>query len=474
MTIAQAVSGEYIEAGPTVVLAVFIFIWTVALLFLRVRQGSGPYLMGTLLACICLDITITTSALLPFPNYNLGRNILMPLGFHSCISVVVSLLVFPQTVSADFTTRLQAVVRPLIKNMDLHRKLKDIPVDSKDFAATAAEIRSSAVAAETALVPLAVAGRLLPSDLIYSRFSPMDYKAIQDIARRMAVRANGLTIYFSLIDPTREKFPMTPAQSRPGTPGASTPPQERGNPMDSHPSSPTYGDDDEPETAPASGATTPTHHSHASRLFHLSPSRSGRRSGSHARSTSHFHNLLHSSLLNLSRGVHKPEQAVGLFESQRYMDIEATMFHDDHANSHTQQATRLLFSGCDGLLELNQHSIQEICDWLGTVRKGRFAFWRSAKQKKDDWQAKYDKLKHLRDTLGEELAEFRQTSRLTVIDPYRAALDASSMKGFDMEREAPSHRYLFHCYVYQYHLMRFSTQNLEMVRLVVAVQGDTS
>lgn len=383
----------------------------------------------------------------------------MPLGFHSCIAVVVSLFVFPQTVSADFTTRLQAVVRPLIKNMELHRKLKDIPVDSKEFAATAAEIRSSAVAAETALVPLAVAGRLLPSDLIYSRFSPMDYKAIQDIARRMAVRANGLTIYFSLIDPTREKFPMTPAQSRPGTPGAITPPQERNNPLD-------YGDDDEPDTAPASGATTPTHHSHsthASRLFHLSPSRSGRRSGSHARSNSHFHNLLHSSLLNLSRGVHKTEQAVGLFESQRYMDIEATMFHDDHANSHTQQATRLLFNGCDGLLELNQHSIQEVCDWLGTVRKGRFAFWRSAKQKKDEWQSKYDKLKHLRDTLSEELAEFRQTSRLTVIDPYRAALDASSMKGFDMEREAPSHRYLFHCYVYQYHLMRFSTQNLELV-----------
>lgn len=30
-------------------------------------------------------------------------------------------------------------------------------------------------------------------------------------------------------------------------------------------------------------------------------------------------------------------------------------------------------------------------------------------------------------------------------------------------QDLPSHRYLFHSYVYQYHLMRFSSMVLEMV-----------
>jgi hypothetical protein len=54
------------------------------------------------------------------------------------------------------------------------------------------------------------------------------------------------------------------------------------------------------------------------------------------------------------------------------------------------------------------------------------------------------------------------SARHNVTEPWRVIFD---VKGGDSDVEAPSHRYLFHCYVYQYHLMRFSTMIMELVRL---------
>ncbi len=69
VTFVAAVSGQYIQAVPTVILAVFIFLGSVFLLYLRARQGPGPYLFGCILGCICLDITLTAAILLPYPYY---------------------------------------------------------------------------------------------------------------------------------------------------------------------------------------------------------------------------------------------------------------------------------------------------------------------------------------------------------------------------------------------------------------------
>lgn len=72
VTFIQATSGEYIEPAPTVILGVFIFVGTTFLLYLRARQGPGPYLFATILSCICLDITLTTSVLIPYPYYDVS------------------------------------------------------------------------------------------------------------------------------------------------------------------------------------------------------------------------------------------------------------------------------------------------------------------------------------------------------------------------------------------------------------------
>jgi hypothetical protein len=58
-----------------------------------------------------------------------------------------------------------------------------------------------------------------------------------------------------------------------------------------------------------------------------------------------FHNhghQLHHSLLHISLERRRGEQAVGVFESQRYMNLEAAKFHDPDADIYKQRMTELL------------------------------------------------------------------------------------------------------------------------------------
>jgi hypothetical protein len=75
---------------PTVIMAVFLFFGSAFFLYIKARQGPGPYLFPCVFACICLgmspvsirvitttddvacdvlDISLTTAALLPYPFY---------------------------------------------------------------------------------------------------------------------------------------------------------------------------------------------------------------------------------------------------------------------------------------------------------------------------------------------------------------------------------------------------------------------
>jgi hypothetical protein len=54
-----------------------------------------------------------------------------------------------------------------------------------------------------------------------------------------------------------------------------------------------------------------------------------------------------------------------------------------------------------------------------------------------------------------------------VLEPYRHAFDEEFKKEAGSENaDVPPHRYLFHCYYYQYHLYRFATNLLDLVGLL--------
>ncbi|KAJ3862063.1 hypothetical protein EV359DRAFT_45947 [Lentinula novae-zelandiae] len=424
-------NGQYVEAAPSAILAIFIFIGTAILLYIRVHQGPGPYLFATLFSCICLITNLTTAVLVPYPYYVLGRAIFIPLVFHSIISILASIILFPESLSNNFTKRVAAVFTPLQKATAIHLTLlRTTPGGDcvEEFKGHIDSLAGVVAQSEAALGPLAQAARLLPSEVVYSRYSPRDWRPLQDLARRVAVRANGMSIYFTLIDPTRERFPITPATTRPGTPAGTSP----STPVERH--------------------SEPPHHHHLSNLLHRA----------HLHNSNRFHHRASSSYGNR----HTSHAPVGVFESQRYLDLEAHVWHDPRTESHTTQTHNLLQESCTPLLEQCQSATACLQSWFAgaAARDGTTAaqIERRENAKQLEWEKRVSEIRSVREKLEEELIRFRTVARMNVVKPYTDALDPYN--------QLPSHRYLFNCYVYQYHLMRFADILGELLDHVIRLE----
>lgn len=324
--------------------------------------------------------------------------------------MALSILVFPSSVSALFTSRLQAAYEPLISSLELHRSLLRTPTDSNDFSPKA--IIAAVNQAEGSLVQLAAAARLLKADVIYNRFAPSDFAEIHQLARRLVVRANGMTVFFTLIDPTREKFPVTPAPSRPQSPAET--------PMTSRPPSPerTQSLHSGNSTPIDSHTESPIHRRRHPKLHYIeSHSRSRqpqRRSSHYGHSHAHspHHNLLHDSLLHLATHNQKPEQAVGVFESHRYLNLESTRLSDPDSVRLSAQSTRLLDESADELIGQCTDTLKGINEWMGQVRHGRWDFWVKPEEKAKRMSEKIRKYEELKDELETILTRFRNDKRL--------------------------------------------------------------
>ncbi|KAJ3517352.1 hypothetical protein NLJ89_g569 [Agrocybe chaxingu] len=526
VTFFEVITGEYIEPAPTVILAVFIFFGSSFFLYIKARQGPGPYIFACIFACICIDISLTTAVLFPFPYYLIGRAIVLPLVFHSALALIGSILIFPSTISALFTTRLTDVLAPLLSTLEHHKTLLSISLNSESAPSTLQAMRTDTKKIEGALVPLAAAARLLKSDLIYARFAPDDFRPLQGMCRRLAGRADGLSVYFGLVDPGRERFPgtaptshaNTPAPTVPGTPHdmsriasrtasperAEAPRKRREKSRGRSQDVARRGADDEgegsqtPATPPTPWASTPLAMAN-SRLSASMPvipsmkattsSRPGTRPPSIHPSTSyglpsplatsssqqqshsqfhmpspkpqhvhhhhHHHNILHSSLVALAKArARKNEFAVGTFESQRYLNLEATTLHDPREEEYTARCVELLNECCTPLLSASQLAITTVSEWLRNVRVGRVshvvdstiikllgptagkkAVERQAKRRKTH-EEKLAQLKKVRDELQAALDFFREETRNTplarhlVLEPYKSAFEDIGPDGF--------------------------------------------
>lgn len=289
-----------------------------------------------------------------------GQSIILPLILHSALSLIASLIFFPSTLSSLFTTRLVEVIAPLTSSLALHEVLLVSPLTSSDFSKTLAKIRAYTKQCEANLVPLAAAARLLRSDLIYSRFSPADFEVFQSFCRRLAARADGMAVYFSLVDRNREKFLAATMYKRVAETPIPTISQnlkvglskaDSRNPSpDRSPASLTDRNYHNQSVLPQSSSPESVRNT-SSRRFPTTPTpfRSA-----HFGTPVHPHYLplhphphenhhhLHSDLpyhslhsVNKNR-LKKRESVVGVFETQRYLNLEFTKFHDIDEQEHTE------------------------------------------------------------------------------------------------------------------------------------------
>ena len=328
------------------------------------------------------------------------------------------------------------MLSPLVESFDAHRHALKSEPHTEHFAGTVTTIKTFTSRSEAYLTSLAAAARLLNTDIIYSRYSPEDFHAFHNLARRITARASGMETYFTLIDPVRDKFPVTPAPSVPLTPAPSVP----ATPLIS--------------TSPGAISRMPSEHveesqfSGANDSYFTIPTRSR---ALHASSSSEA--PTHSSLHRRSRGTHSPrlnlprplpykvlhrkllvhsrqEVAVGVFESQRYLNLEAANFHHPDAQAYTTQITALLGDrysvsfypctsklsrylncSCDELLGNCTAATVAVRDWLGEIKNGRLSFWTSAAQREAQWMKKVANLQRIRDELFSALENFRNEKR---------------------------------------------------------------
>ncbi|KAI0638721.1 hypothetical protein C8Q77DRAFT_1044286 [Trametes polyzona] len=471
-------SGQFVEAGPTVILAVFVFFGCAFFLFIKARLGPGPYLFASIFGCICIDISMTTAVLFPYPYYQIGQVIALPLAFHCALCIIFSALIFPCTVTAQYTHTLFSVLDPLNEFLALHRTVLTQDPASEDFKATVKRIVDTLGKSERGLGQAAANVRLLKQDIVYGRFSPTKIGDFQPIVRRLVTRANGMDIFFTLIEPTREKFPVTPVPSRLGTPYTGSPmstrpatPTSPGTPV---PGSPPNGLREDPEQAARrrrnlqKRALEQSHgHKSFSRKLHL-------RLREHHEE--HQHHQVHFSLLSLAHALSplarvsttsSAETAVGVFESQRYMAIEASRLSHPDQRDVTALFVHLLHESCDELLETTQGVVKGVQAWFAEVRRGSF----EGKAKIEKARAeRLAKLEALSAGVKEVLQRLKKEKRHRVLDPYRSAFDPKHVRAMSGIHEPPPHRYLFHCYMYQYHLMRFSSILTEVLDNIIKLE----
>ncbi|KAF8991841.1 hypothetical protein BDQ17DRAFT_1413587 [Cyathus striatus] len=357
VTVRMAATGQYVEGGSSVVIAVFLFLGSAFFLYIKARMGPGPYLFASIFACICLG----------------------------------SIFIFPSTMSTEYTTRLQGILAPLQNAISTHKTFltstssQNPSPHAPDFLTVTKSITDLTKKSEAGLVPLAAASRLLSNDL------------------EVDGRAHGMRGYFELVELSRERLAVgtpfgTPSVSRVQTPAVSRRPsldfeRERG------------------------------------------------------------------------RGeVARTEHAVGTFESQRYMDLENVKFGEPGAVRYTERSMVLLGVSAGPLLGVCEESVGVLRAWFGDVGGSRGVGGGIASGGGGGGGA--ERLGRL-GRAWRVLDEFRRDVRHEVLEPYLPLFsDEERPEGVDV----PPHHYLFHCYVYQYHLMQFAGVVLEMLDAVLHLE----
>jgi hypothetical protein len=350
----------------------------------------------------------------------------IPLAFHSALVIASSVLIFPTSIAARYTTGLRGVIGPLVSNFRQHLALLGISTSSPDFSPMA--VRASASKAESGLAPLAASARLLGRDISWGRFSGKDLDGMREKVQRLVMRAHGMNVYFALIDPTRERFPVTPIPSHPGSPTTGTPNASR-------PSSPTRTEESacaspvvhqstvacsHAEVEQHRGRQTLRRHPH----FDVDSTTHSAKSYLHGtlfRSHKHHHRHSYASLLS---GFHHHdnlrEHVVGVFESQKYLDLESHHFGHPLSVFYTERSTTLLRQSCEPLLRACSKGLGELDSWLGTSRLSRSMFWWGGDKCTRVQQERVDASSRTCDELARTLEAFRASIRFVTLAQPRS------------------------------------------------------
>lgn len=260
-----------------------------------------------------MDIGFTTAALYPYPLYTSGLLFFLPMAVQGGIAAVCSILVFPESVGHSFQGKFGGVLGPLNTALESIESLfaDAVAVDAQlstlnsnqrleVWAEKSQVVRTKLLQSLAGIPPLRAQQRYLGIDFSYNRLSGHDLRDVFDRLAILQTRSGGMAFFFDVIIMNARHLHLDSSafsvhqasasrpSSRPPSVRASTEVEEEFD-----------HDHDEP-----------------SKRFHM-PGFFHRRSGSpHGLPN---HRSSHVSLLDHLRKIQQP---VGVYESQRYMDVE--------------------------------------------------------------------------------------------------------------------------------------------------------
>lgn len=488
-------TGEYIETGPSAICTVFLAVGVAITLYLKVKFGPSPFIFATILGCICLDITLVYAPLYPYPQYILGKTVLVPLAIKSGIVILVSMVFFPKSVNSAFVEKLVNVLRPLEDSSEqLRQELKKSPLDPNfnfEF------LKDKVLASEAGLLPLQGQARLLLREMSFSLASGEDLQTLVLSARRLLAPADGIAFYFTLVHsdvrgmdiknhPRMAHF-ITPGQTRPSTPiqtRPTTPVQSKpGTPIDSRPSTPQLEEAEDPmhsvtgiskdaiETNASShdssyraaiGSTKPRHRfpgKLSAGLMHPNPQRHS------FELRKRLHDLTH---------PHHPKQAaieVGLWESIRYTAFES-QYHGRENDHISEMCMAIVAEVSEDLIIQQGKAFADIRTWLQKLNGERTAklinlfTFRSTKMQTTILQNMDGSPRLISDTIAElevEIEKFKKKKQ-KIVEPFRASVDPT------VEGEKLPHRYLFQSLTFCHFQIVYSQRMIEFLRKLEEVE----
>ncbi|KAL7419840.1 hypothetical protein Q5752_005756 [Cryptotrichosporon argae] len=470
--------GTYLQAKPAVICALFLAVGTGALLWWKLRTAPSPATFPLVLSCILIDVSLSIVPLYPTAFYTSGELFFKPMAVQAGIATVVAFLVFPKSVADSFQHGLAGVLAPIEDALgdisDLFAaasKMSTFGVDDgghlaapddddvefngklSRWADRSEAIRTKLYSSLAGITPLRALERYLAVDVSYGRLSGKDVRDLFALLALVQVRAGGMAFFFDVVIANTRHSHLDSsafsvrdthaAASRPVSRATSRAPSVRG-PDDTPRQSISIDDAHDTGLPPAPTAEDHSHHeSYFHHRFHL-PTILHRRSGSPAglpRSKAS-----HISLLDHLR---RSQQPVGVYESQRYMDVERAISSD---TEHMLEQLELLASGSRPLVDALRAAVRASTSWCVLV----------------------DKKRAVREPHGARLAEqtaalqgalddFRG-ARLDVIRPYKHLFDPTHPPPDDEALQKVKHRGLFCCFVAQYHLIEFAEALLAYMR----------
>jgi hypothetical protein len=267
---------------------------------------------------------MTTAVFMPNPYYNAGLLFFLPMAVQGGISAVTSLVIFPQSVSSAFQSKFGGIVDPLLQGIrsteTLFAKARDqaLPEDSDlgvrpedrldDWAEEGKSTRAQLLQSLSGVAPLRALAKYLIVDFSYSRLSGNDLKEIFEQLVQLQIRSAGLGLFYDVIvsNARHSHIDSTAFKAQNSSrPVSRTPSVVE---MAEIPNPPRRSLDATP--APESLSDSESGHRHFP-FFTTRKSNAALQNG-HAKPS-------HGSLLDQLR---KAQQPVGVYESQRYMDIE--------------------------------------------------------------------------------------------------------------------------------------------------------